>query len=824
VLGLLTPLLVVSAPQAVEQATSTPRAAATVAATPAATQAIEINLPLMLNGRYLGDIAVTLQGDAVSFDGPRVVTLLRPELTAPVVDSLSARIVNGRLTPASATNASVTITYNPTEQEIDVTTPLAARAQKVIQIQGGGDIDRTPAIPPSNFSAFVNLALAYEYVWENPDPAQRGSQPLGGIFDIGGRVGGEKGVAFISRQSFDTDSAAPHAIERTQSELIYDDPDHLLRFTVGDLDYRGTSFQTLPRMAGISVERYFGLEPNFTYRPFAQDQFELDRSATVDVQVNGATVRELRLDPGRYDLRDLPLAQGGNNVQIVIRDDTGRVQTISSSQFFDFDLLGDGISDFSGAAGLRSNYENGAIVYTRQWAASGFYRRGLSAVLTAGADAQFDARGGTVGAGVIWASPIGIWRLQAEGSHRSSIGTGLAADIGYRAAGRLSRGKLQWSIDLDFQHFSNKFSTLDVVTPAAGVPLQPFSSTVSADFQITALRWSIVGDAQYNRGRGGQANTASALAGINYSLSQRLTVGGFGTYSRIGSQSDPGVLFQLTFRLNRNGFARATYDTSRGEETVDYNHSETTDVGNNSYEVDLRRDSQSDVGSIDGYLYHTGNRFEATLQDDVFATADLASDARGQSTRASIETSLVFADGHFGIGRPIQDSFAIVSPHPTLAGKEIRVAPTEEGYRARTDFLGPAVVPDLNAYGKTFLDYDVKDLPPGYDLGAGDFPVKPPLYSGYHLVVGSDATITMLATVVHDGQPVALVGGQLQSLDHPADPPVPAFTNRTGRLAASGLRPGRYKLELFTDPKFVTEVTIPDKESRLVNLGEIRIK
>lgn len=825
---LLTSLLALSAPAAA-QAVAVPPAPApapTPAPAPAAAtkppRAVEINLPLMLDGRYLGDIGVTLKGAAVTIDGPRLLALLRPELASPVADALASRVSQGPVTPAAASGRDVTIAYNSSLQEIDVSTPIGARAQRVIRVTGGTDVDRTPPIPPANFSAFANLALAYEYVWESPDRSQRGSQPLSGIFDIGGRVGGEKGVAFISRQSFDAD--APHTFGRTQSKLVYDDLSRLVRVTAGDLDYRGTAFQTLPRMAGISVERYFGLEPNFTYRPFAQDQFELDRSATVEVQVNGATIRQMRLDPGRYDLRDLPLTQGGNNVQIVIRDDTGRVQTISSSQFFDFDLLGDGVSDFSAAGGFRSKFRNGSISYTDDWAASGFYRRGLSPVLTAGGDVQFDAHGGTLGAGVIWASPIGIWRLQAEGSHRRGVGSGAAADIGYRAAGRFGSG-LQWSVDFDLQHFTKNFSTLsDIILPTAGTALQPFSNSISANFQITNERWSIIGNGQYNRGRGSQEDTASALAGINYSLNQRITVGGFGTYSRIGTRSDLGVLLQLTIRLSRSGFARATYDTARGEGTLDYRHSESTAVGSNSYELGLRRNTQSDFASVNGYLFHTDNRFEATLQHDVFATADLASDARVQTTRASVGTSLVFAGGHLGIGRPVQESFAVVSRHPTLAGKEVRVDPTERGYRARTDAFGPAVVPDLNAYGKTFLYYDVKNLPPGYDLGSGDFPVKPPLYSGYHLVVGSDATITVLATIQQDGKPVALVGGSLQSLDRPNDPPVPAFTNRAGRLAASGLRPGRYRLDLFTDPKFTVVVVIPDAKSSLVNLGEIRIK
>lgn len=790
---------------------------------PRAPRPVDFNLPLTLDGRYLGDLPVRLSGNEAAFDARRFLDLLRPELVPAALAGIEARAVDGRLTPAAASGPDLTVRYDLAQQQIEVSTPLSARARRIIPIQGGLETADAKVIAPANFSAFVNVGADYQYVWENPDPDQTGSQPLSGYFDVGGRVGGDKGVAFVSRQSFDT--GGDNLVTRNESQLVYDDAEHLIRYTAGDLDYRGTSFQSLPRMAGVSVERYFGLEPDYVYRPIAQDQIELDRPATVEVQVNGATIRQLRLEPGRYDLRNLPLSQGANNVNIVIRDDTGRVQTLSSRSFFDIDLLGQGITDFSFAAGVHSNLGSSGLSYSGKPAATGFVLHGFSPVFTAGGDAQFDERGATVGADLIWASSLGIWRAQAAVSDRKGLGSGFAANLGYRASGPLGRkSDWTWSADLDAVYYSPDFTSLaDYSLPAGGGPRQPFSSTVSADFQISSRRWSITGNAQFNRGRGSQGDTASALVGANYALTPRLTVGAFGTYTRGGDLSDVGVLLQVTFRLGRKDLVRGTYDTSRDEGYLDYRHSESNYVGDNSYEVGLRRNGQSDYGTITGNVFHSGNRFEATLEHDVYSTADLLSSESIQSTRASIASSLVFADGKVSVGRPVQESFAIVSPHPTLAGKTIRIDPSASGYRAKTDFLGPAVVPDVNAYGQTFLYYDVKDLPLGYDLGPGDFVLKPPLYSGYKLTVGSDATYTVLANVTRDGAPVPLIAGQLQSLDRPHEAPIPAFTNRTGRLAATGLRPGRYRLELATDPAFTTEIDIKADASNLVNLGDIRI-
>jgi outer membrane usher protein len=785
--------------------------------------AIEINLPLTLDGRYLGDLPVQIDGSRAAFDASRFLELLRPELVPSSLAGIENRSIGGRLTPQAASGPDLTVRYDLAQQQIEVTTTLSIRSRRVIAMQGG--LATTPAevIAPANVSAFVNIGTDYQYVWENADPAQKGSQPIEGYFDVGGRVGGEKGVAFVSRQSFDT--GGNHLVRRNETQLIYDDEQHLVRYTAGDLQYRGTSFQSLPRLAGVSVERYFGLEPNYVYRPIAQNQIELDSSATVEVQINGATIRELRLEPGRYDLRNLPLSQGANNVNIVIRDDTGRVQTLSSRSFFDIDLLGDGITDFSFAAGVRSRLGSGGISYSDKPAATGFILHGFSPTFTAGADVQADDRGATVGADAIWASSFGIWRAQAAVSDRRGVGAGYAANLGYRASGRLGqKSDWTWSADIDAVYYSPNFSTLsDYRLPAGVGARQPFSATVSADFQISSTRWSITGNGQYNRGRGLQGDTASALVGANYALTPRLTLGAFGTYTHSGGRSDLGALLQVTFRLGRKDLARGTYDTSRDEGYLSYRHSESNYVGDNSYEIGVRRNGQSDYGTITGNLFHSGNRFEATLEHDVFSTANLLSNDRIQTTRASIASSVVFADGKLSVGRPVQESFAIISPHPTLQGKTIHIDPSESGYRAKTDFLGAAVVPDVNAYGQTFLYYDVKDLPLGYDLGPGDFVLKPPLYSGYKLTVGSDATYTVLAHVTRDGEPVSLIAGQLQSLDRPDEAPVPAFTNRTGRLAATGLRPGRYRLELSTDPAFTTEVDIKADGSNLINLGDIRI-
>ena len=132
---------------------------------------------------------------------------------------------------------------------------------------------------------------------------------------------------------------------------------------------------------------------------------------------------------------------------------------------------------------------------------------------------------------------------------------------------------------------------------------------------------------------------------------------------------------------------------------------------------------------------------------------------------------------------------------------------------------------EINTFAERSVFFDVEDLPVGYDLGEGQFNVKPPFNGGYKIEIGSGASFTIIGQVVDKvtGERVPFIGGRLESLDKPGSDPILAFTNRNGRLAATGLVPGKYKLILLTEPNYEQIIEIPDDEGSLINIGEIRV-
>ncbi|MFX5214441.1 hypothetical protein ABTC92_18450, partial [Acinetobacter baumannii] len=92
---------------------------------------------------------------------------------------------------------------------------------------------------------------------------------------------------------------------------------------------------------------------------------------------------------------------------------------------------------------------------------------------------------------------------------------------------------------------------------------------------------------------------------------------------------------------------------------------------------------------------------------------------------------------------------------------------------------GPALVSAGSAYIASQLRIDATNLPLGYDLGAGQYDLRPGLASGYAVTVGSDASRLVIG-VAHDstGAPVSLKGGALIRVGDKSGTKILLFTNR----------------------------------------------
>ncbi len=203
-------------------------------------------------------------------------------------------------------------------------------------------------------------------------------------------------------------------------------------------------------------------------------------------------------------------------------------------------------------------------------------------------------------------------------------------------------------------------------------------------------------------------------------------------------------------------------------------------------------------------------RFDAR----VFQVSDFAREPGAEDrhrTSIALGTALAYADGHIGLSRPITDSFALIAPHPSLAGQTIDVNAFGAKPEAKTDFLGPAILPDLASYYRYQTLIDAQALPAGLDLGTDHFALLPRYRSGTLIRVGSGANVILQADLVDfAGLPMDLELGALVLPARESHAPLDFFTDKQGQLHVAGLRPGKIVIRLANYPESEVTLDIPE--------------
>jgi outer membrane usher protein len=803
-------------PQA--QPTTVPEAAVQPAA-PQATpprlnptgKAIALTVPVKDGAIYLGDINLSIGvDDALSFSSQRMFDLLSNIIDPKILETLRAS-VGGRtvISPQDLAGSGVRIIYDPQTLDLNLVIPSQMRAARAIQVSAFNQARFGAFQRPAGFSAYMNIRGAANYNW------QGGSSWGNPSFDFQGAARAGP-IELESEQIWQPGVNGPSSFQRVGTRFVYDDMKDVVRWSVGDLLVASRGFQAQPDMAGISVFRsYSVLQPQTIARPTGASSFTLSRQSTVEIYINGQMVRRVLLNPGTFNLRDFPFTQGANDVRLSILDDAGRTQILRFNLFLDQAQLATGLSEFGFYAGVKAPLGPNGPVYTDHWQVSGFYRRGINDSLTLGGNFQADQWVQMGGVEAIAGTPIGVFAANVAGSEIRGFGAGYAATFTYQRLIPRRDGQSD-SLNLAFQTFSKNFGPVGTI-----IPNNPFEYEVSGGYSHAFNDYLYSGvDVHYSKGRDNQPDDQTYRGTVGWRLTPNINVTTDLLYESNATRHDVAGLISLTMRLGPFSSVRADYDTRDNDARLTFQTLHGSGVGSYNITGDVERTDQgSGVNATANYI---ANRAEfgfthASVFDGTFGSST------SQVTSARIGTSVAFADGAFSVGRPIYDAFAIVVPYKTLGGAPVVVDPTPYGYQATTGILGSAIEPNLASYNERTVTVNAPTAPPGIDLGAGAYRLLPPYHGGYRLQVGSEYYVTVIGRLVNeDGSPVSLVSGKAIELSHTDHEPVVVFTNHDGRFGLAGLKPGRWRIEMLTEPKTAFVVEIPANANAVVRVGDLK--
>ena len=791
--------------------------AETVFSKPPAARIYALTVPLIVGNQFRSDIRVILSTNREDLKlqaAPllqELAPLLRPERLKQLEATADAQ---GNLRLQRLKEAGLDAVFDEQKLELRVAVPPELRPPSDIQIFG----NRLPpgaasALKPSDLSAYLNLRTGFDYVEQNASGQNEGLQPF--HTDLEGAVNLHR-VVVEGSASYSENAAVPW--QRNDARLVYDDPPRMLRYSLGDLSYPTAGFQSYQSLFGLTVARNFSLQPYRVTQPLGQTSFLLKGPSKVEVLVNGQPVRTLQLPAGPQNLRDFQFANGANDVTLRITDDVGRIETLQLSYFFDYSLLAQGEQEFAYSLGVISRPGEGGPEYeARTPGFSAFHRIGLTDRLTAGLNLQGDGDEQMFGANAVWATRVGTFQPDAAVSQVAGVGWDYAARLGYRYADPAVVGGSSFS--LTAQYTGERFAALGNLVPNNSAAWG-FSASYSHSLP---WRMSAGVGGSYLLSRGGERD----LSGVNLFLGKQFGRGvafnlNLARNELSTGQTELRAFLSLTFFIPQHGqTVRFTEDTYTGTSVADWQYTSMDAAG--GWDANLGAQRQRGDYSAVGGLRYTGYRADLSLSHDVTTPASSAENVDNR-TSGRFGTALVYADGRFGLSRPVQDSFALVVPHPELAGQKIGVDPVRDSYAARADWLGPAVLPSLSSYQVRKLTIDAPDLPLGYELGPGEYTVWPTYKSGTVIRVGTGATVLLRGVLeMADGAPVSLQAGEIASLSEPKMKAVELFTNRSGKFTAEGLKPGAFELRLFADAQAKVRFEIPKGKAGLYDMGSLRL-
>ena len=798
---------------------------------------LELSSPVEDGANVVGSVLVRIDtDDTVSVALDALLALFEQSWSETLLDRLRDRAVDERVTLAALEELLERAEFDSTRLTLVLQAPASARRRQVIGFgvtRGAEEAMRFDR--PAPVSAFLNLRAAASLGRVEPgDGADATSDEsvaigLDGLARLGGPV---LAYDFASR---DDDEGNVDGLARRSTQLLVDLPAHESRLSIGDLSSSRRTFQASVDLLGVGIGRDFALSPGRNIRPRGARSFELDRPASVSVIANGKVLRTLELREGVYDLEDLPLVGGSNLFELLIEDETGEVERIVFSALYDAALLDVGEFDYSLLAGVAAETGEGSIDYrSEQPVASGFVLAGVLPWLSAGANAQFEDGAGQLGVELLSATPIGPVALDLSVSHGAERGTAYAVGAGYRGQAVNGRGG-QRTFGVSLEYAQASFDEIDgVPNESAGVPDEGIDDLLGDRYDLFAgyaeqLSGLVYGSLSASYSLAADSDDTSSLLGAG--LQGRIPVAGQPSWSlQTQYERDPegrdefSVSFGVSLLLDARNAVSASY-SGRGE-SLSMNYRRRVNTGRVSgyaASVTLEGDAETDADAS-AELAYVGNRFIAGIEQNV-RSEDIESGARTLDTTLRYESAIAFAGKRFAFGRPIGDSFAIVSGHPSLAGRTLRLDPDDDGDSARSSALGAALLPSAGRYRARLLPYSVDDLPLGYDLGDGLFRLNAPLGAGYALTIGSAASVTVIGNLVdaESGEPLALAVGNAVPSDDPAAEPIVFFTNRGGKFALAGVTPGRYRLQLDTAPPREVELDVEESGESFVRIGKLPV-
>lgn len=500
-------------------------------------------------------------------------------------------------------------------------------------------------------------------------------------------------------------------IVRLDSAYTFADVNTLRRYSAGDFINGGLSWSRPVHMEGLQIRSDFTMRPDLITFPLPSLTGSATVPSTVDVLVNGNMVSSNSVNPGPFEVPQLPVVNGAGNITMTMTNAQGNQVTVTQPFYGGTTLLAKGLQTFAGQAGLvRRDWGVESNDYGKM-AATGFYRRGLSQTFTVEATGEGTPgayMGGGGGSATLWNRALVNFDAAASGG---SSGAGELLSAGIQHAGSVF--SLGGSATIATRNFRDvaamngssverkQISAFTSVSTRRLGSLGVAYAAVSQDPPPVAVQQVIALQSQ------------SHIVTANYSRQFRRVSFYATEFRSLDTGGSSGLQVGITIPLGRRSSV-SVGGTSSGTAQVQAQQSPVR-IGDVGYQAYVSTGAGTHEFGVLQYKSPVG----------MFSAG--ADSTSGETTvRLESQGALSLVDRGLFPSNTIYDSFAVVDTAPV---QHVHVF-EENRDVGTTDKSGRLLVPDMRAFEVNHIGIEARDIPADADLSLDKRIVRPQDRSG----------------------------------------------------------------------------------------------
>jgi len=706
----------------------------------------------------------------------------------------AAVTVNGERYVPLSDMQDVEVRFDPRTVTLDIQVAAKALPTTIMNL---GPQHRGNVTYPSDNSFFLNYGL-------NANGDDRfGQRRYQFATELGVRMGG---WLLYNTTNDQWGNGMPSQFTRLMTNLQYDDRTNLRRLTLGDFFTPTFDLSSSVPLAGVSLTKFYSMDPYFIQYPTAAFQTEIAFPSTVQVRVDGNLIAQRQVQPGPVDITNITGVTGGQNVSVTIRDPFGREQVLQRPFFFATNAgLAESLHEYSYNLGsLRRQFGVESNDYG-PLAASAFHRYAFTNELTLGLRGQATRSVYNIG-------PFGTYQLARFGIFGGGVSvggregrSGPAASLAYSYTGG------NFSMNVGAQYLSKDFAQLSDFESenrtrtnqyVSGSLYFPALGTLGATY--TALTTyngpqTKVANLNYTRG----VLDGKALLALNYIRTQE-------------PQSSNTWLLSLRYFFDSNNSIVGAVGGGQGLNTQAISFERTIPEGEGlGYTFTAGHVGGDGSDGAYGRAFVQANAAHGIVSAE-YSRASSPQAGPGLS-QVSVAGSIGAVSGSFFAARPVDDSFALVRV------PELREVPVYANgwYVGKTNAAGEVVATNIASYYDNFIAFGTGDLPLEYVFPSSEIVISPNNRSGtlVTFAIRKNRAFYGVLVELRDGVRVPLEFREI-SLKRDAAV-ISAFTARRGEFYVEGVDAGDYLLQLDGKPSCTATLTFKDQGEAMTDVGTV---